>query len=59
MFADGFDGNYSEVGYGNTLIVSDTNLFDCSFSVIHSDATLLGGESDNNLVLTLSRAFDF
>ncbi len=59
MFADDFDGNYYEGGYGNTLTVGHTDLFDYAFALIHSDSTLLGGESDTNLVLTLSKAFSF
>ncbi len=58
-FADDFDGNYYEVGYGNTLTVADTDLFDYSLAVIYSDSTLLGGDSDTNLVLTLTKNFDF
>jgi uncharacterized protein (TIGR02001 family) len=58
-FADDFDGTYYEAGYGNTLTIKETDLFDYSFAVIYSDATLLGGDSDTNLVLTLSKAFDF
>jgi len=59
MFDDDFDGNYYEAGYGNTLTVSDTDLFDYSLTVTYSDSTLLGGDSDTNLVLTLSKSFDF
>jgi uncharacterized protein (TIGR02001 family) len=58
-FADDFEGTYVEGGYGNTLTIQETNLFDYAFAVIYSDSTLLGGESDTNLVLTLSRGFDF
>jgi len=58
-FADDFDGTYLEGGYGNTLTVQETDLFDYAFAVIYSDSTLLGGESDTNLVLTLSKTFDF
>jgi len=58
-FADDFDGTYVEGGYGNGLTVKDTYLFDYTFSVIYSDSDLLGGESDTNLVLSLTRAFDF
>ncbi len=58
-FADDFDGTYVEGGYGNTLTIQETNLFDYAFAVIYSDSTLLGGESDTNLVLTLSKTFDF
>jgi uncharacterized protein (TIGR02001 family) len=58
-FQNDFDGSYYEAGYGNTLTLQETDLFDYAFAVIYSDSTLLGGESDTNLVLTLSRTFDF
>ena len=58
-FENDFDGNYYEAGYGNTLTVQDTDLLDYAFTVIYSDSTLLGGESDTNFVLTLSKSFDF
>lgn len=58
-FADDFDGTYLEGGYGNALTVKDTYIFDYSFSVIYSDKDLLGGESDTNLVVSVTRAFDF
>jgi uncharacterized protein (TIGR02001 family) len=58
-FADDFDGTYLEGGYGNTLTVKETDLFDYAFAVIYSDSTLLGGSSDTNLVLTLNKTFDF
>lgn len=59
FFEDDFDGEYVEAGYGNTLSVSGTDLFDYSFSVVHSNAVLLGGESDTNIVLSLVKTFDF
>ena len=59
MFADDFDGNYYEAGYGNNLTVQETDLFDYAIAVIHSDSTLLGGASDTNLVFTLSKTFSF
>ncbi len=59
MWADAFDGNYYEAGYGNNLIVKDVDLFDYAIAVIHSDSTLLNGESDTNLILTLSKTFSF
>ena len=59
MFADDFDGNYYAGGYGDTLTLGDTDLFDYAIEIIHSDSTLLGGESDTNLVLTFSKAFSF
>lgn len=59
LFEDDFDGSYYEAGYGGTLTVRETDLVDYAFSVIYSDATLLGGRSDTNFVLTLSKNFDF
>lgn len=58
-FENDFDGTYYEAGYGNTLNVADTDLFDYAITVIYSDSTLLGGESDTNLVFTLAKTFDF
>jgi uncharacterized protein (TIGR02001 family) len=58
-FENDFDGTYYEGGYGNTLTVQDTDLFDYAFAVIYSDSTLLGGSSDTNFVFTLSKTFDF
>lgn len=58
-FQNDFDGSYYEAGYGNTLTLQETNLFDYAFAVIYSDSTLLGGDSDTNFVLTLSKTFDF
>lgn len=59
MFAGDFDGNYYEAGYGNSLDVQETYLFDYAIAAIYSDSTLLGGESDTNLVFTISRSFSF
>jgi uncharacterized protein (TIGR02001 family) len=59
MFADDFDGNYYEAGYGNNLTVKDVDLFDYALAVIYSDSTLLGGDSDTNLVFTISKTFGF
>lgn len=58
MFEDDFDGSYFEAGYGGTLTIQETELLDYAFAVIYSDSTLLGGSSDTNLVLTLSKTFD-
>ena len=58
LFEDDFDGSYFEAGYGGTLSVQETNLLDYAFTVIFSDSTLLGGSSDTNFLLTLSKAFD-
>ena len=58
-FADDFEGSYAEAGYGNTLTVSDMDLFDYTFKVIYSDEDLAGGDSsDTNFVLSLSKTFD-
>lgn len=59
VFADEFEGAYYEAGYGNNLTLSDVDLFDYAVALIYSDSTLLGGESDTNLVLTLSKTFSF
>ena len=58
-FKNDFDGSYYEACYGNTLSVQETDLFDYAFAVVYSDSTLLGGESDTNLTLTLTKAFSF
>ena len=58
-FADDFEGSYFEAGYGNTLTVGETDLFDYGFSVVHSDEDLAGSDSsDTNFILTLSKGFD-
>ncbi|NIP19398.1 MAG: hypothetical protein GWM87_15505, partial [Xanthomonadales bacterium] len=59
MFSDDFDGKYYEVGYGGTVGSREHDLFDYGLSVIHGDATLLGGTPDTHFVLTLSREFGF
>ena len=56
-FEDDFDGAYYEAGYGNTLTVNDTDLFDYAIALIYSDSSLLGGESDTNIVFTVSKTF--
>jgi uncharacterized protein (TIGR02001 family) len=58
MFDDDFDGEYYELGYGNTLTVADTDLLDYSITLLYSNSTLLGGDSDTNLVFTLGKSFD-
>ena len=59
-FANDFDGTYFEAGYGSTLTVAETDLFDYSFSVIQndSDLNLEGDGSSTNFVLALSKSFD-
>ena len=59
FFKDDFSGTYYEGGYGNSLTIEDSALFDYGVSLIYSDATLLGGKSDTNLVLRLSKSFSF
>jgi uncharacterized protein (TIGR02001 family) len=58
-FEKDFDGTYYEAGYGNTLTIQDTDLLDYAIALIRSDSTLLGGSSDTNLTLTLSKSFSF
>jgi uncharacterized protein (TIGR02001 family) len=59
-FSDDFDGTYYEGGYGNTLNVAETDLFDYTFTIVYSDKDLAGGDSsDTSFVLSLSKAFDF
>jgi hypothetical protein len=58
-FQEDFGGSYFEAGYGSTLNRGDRDILDYAVSVIHSDSKLLGGESDTNFVVSLSRAFDF
>ena len=57
-FENDFDGNYYEAGYGGTLEAGGKPLLDYGVALIYSDSTLLGGDSDYNLVLTLSKSFD-
>ena len=57
-FEDDFDGSYYEVGYGNTFTWEDTDILDYAATIIYSDSTLLGGDSDTNFVFTLSKTFD-
>jgi hypothetical protein len=59
LFADDFDGNYYEAGYGNNLTVKDVDIFDYAIAVIYSDSTLLQGDSDTNIVFTLTKNFSF
>jgi len=39
-WGDEFNGDYFEVGYGNTLTVGDADLFDYTFAIIRSDKDL-------------------
>lgn len=59
LFANDFDGNYYEAGYGGTLAIDEKPLLDYGIAVIYSDSTLLGGASDTHLIFTLSKTFDF
>jgi uncharacterized protein (TIGR02001 family) len=56
-FAADFDGDYIEAGYENTIHFSDTHTMDYGIALIYSDSSLLGGRSDSNFVLTLSKTF--
>lgn len=58
-FAGDFDGTYYEAGYGSDLTVKETYLFDYGITVVYSNATLLGGDSDTNLNFQIMRAFNF
>jgi len=58
IFEDDFDGEYLEAGYGDTLIVADTELFDYSLSVIFSSDELIGTRDDTSLVFSVSKTFD-
>jgi len=57
-FYDDFDGDYFSAGYGSTLTVQDQDLFDYHFTVIYSDDDLLGGSSDTNIIVGISKTFD-
>lgn len=59
FFEEDFDGQYYEAGYGNTLSVDGKDLLDYGISIIHSNDTLLGGESDTNINFSLSKTFSF
>lgn len=58
-FDKDFDGSYYELGYGNTLSIEEHPIFDYSLTLIYSDSDLLGGDSEYNMVFTLTKAFDF
>lgn len=58
-FEDDFDGTYFEAGYGNTLRFEAHEVLDYNFAVLYSDSALLGGSSDYNLVLSVSKSFDW
>lgn len=58
-FAEAFEGTYYEAGYGRPLKVKGRDILDYKLTFIYSDNTLLGGASDSNLVLTLTKAFSF
>ena len=49
-WGDDFDGDFWEVGYGNTLTVAEKDLFDYTFAIIRSDQDLsFKVDSDGNL----------
>jgi uncharacterized protein (TIGR02001 family) len=48
-WGDDFNGDYWEIGYGNTLSVADKDLFDYTFAIIRSDKNLsLKDDSNGN-----------
>jgi len=53
-FSRDFDGDYLEVGYGRQVGPVDVGL-----SWIYGNSRLLGGDSDNSLVLTIGKTFSF
>lgn len=57
VFGNDFDGSYYEAGYRGSLTTGDEPLLDYAATLIYSDSTLLGGESDTQLVFTLSKTF--
>jgi len=57
FFEDDFDGEYYEVGYGNTLSIQGKDWLDYGITLIHSNEALLGGESDTNINLSFSKTF--
>lgn len=54
-----FEGAYVEFGYGDTLTVADTNLFDWSLAVIfrRDDLPTRGAENETYLNLGISKSF--
>jgi len=49
VFGEDFDGTYYEIGYGSTLSIGETELFDYSLSIIRSDDDLsFKTDSDGN-----------
>ena len=63
-FSQDFDGEYIEAGYGNSFSVQDTELFDYTFSIIHSTDDLLNdgdpttSDEDTSLVFSVSKSFE-
>ena len=52
------EGSYAELGYGNTLTINGTDLFDYNLAYIYSeDELLLPGEGNNTLVIGISKRF--
>lgn len=54
-----FKGAYLELGYGNTLTVADTNLFDWSLAIIFrgNDLPTNGAGDDTYLTLGITKSF--
>jgi uncharacterized protein (TIGR02001 family) len=61
LWTQDFEGWYIELGYGDTLNIQDTEIFDWKFSFINSnDIELVSGPlaDDTSIVLGFTRAFD-
>jgi len=58
-YARDFEGAYVELGYGNTLTVADSDLFDWSLSIIFrgDDLPTKGAEDDTYLNLGFTKGF--
>lgn len=54
-----FDGAYLELGYGNTLTVADTDLFDWTLSLIFrgDDLPTDGSDDDTYLTIGITKSF--
>jgi len=63
-FSNDFDGEYIEAGYGDTLSVQETDLFDYTLSIIHSTDDLLNdgdpttSDERTQIVFSVSKSFD-
>ncbi len=53
-FSQDFDGDYVEVGYGTEIASVDVGV-----SWIYGTSRLLGGDSDNSIILTVGKSISF